>query len=105
MKACFSETSVDFRRTTWRYIPQDNTLHNHRRENIKSYIIISGFNFKFGKERWSKTVAADHSLHDESNGNGVQQRMMMKERYFHIKVYLKEHGGHQRGEQLTRQIM
>jgi hypothetical protein len=34
---CCSETSVDFQRTTRRYIPEDGTLHNHRCENLKSY--------------------------------------------------------------------
>jgi hypothetical protein len=34
---CFSETSVDFQRITPRYIPEDNTVHNHRCENLKSY--------------------------------------------------------------------
>jgi hypothetical protein len=34
---CFSETSVDFHRTTWPYIPEDRTLRNHRCENLKSY--------------------------------------------------------------------
>jgi hypothetical protein len=50
-----------------------------------------------------------HSLQDESNGNGeqlinfaVQQQV---ECYFHTKVYIKEHGDHQMGEQLTREIM
>jgi hypothetical protein len=33
-----AETSVDFQRTTWRYIPEDSTLHNHHCENLKSYI-------------------------------------------------------------------
>jgi hypothetical protein len=33
-----SETSVDFQRTTWRYIPKESTLHSHRCENLKSYI-------------------------------------------------------------------
>jgi hypothetical protein len=38
MEAIFSsETSVDFQRTTRRYIPEDVTLHNHRCENRKSY--------------------------------------------------------------------
>jgi hypothetical protein len=32
-----SETSVDFQRTKRRYIPEDIALHNHRRENLKSY--------------------------------------------------------------------
>jgi hypothetical protein len=35
---CFTETSVDFQRTTRRYIP-DGTLHNHRCENLESYIV------------------------------------------------------------------
>jgi hypothetical protein len=38
---CFSETSVDFWRTTWCYIPGDSTLHNHCCENLKSYLLIS----------------------------------------------------------------
>jgi hypothetical protein len=29
---------VDFRRTTQRYIPEDRILHNHRCENLKSYV-------------------------------------------------------------------
>jgi hypothetical protein len=36
---CSSETSVDFQRSTRRYIPEDSTLHNHRCENLKSYFI------------------------------------------------------------------
>jgi hypothetical protein len=35
---CCSETSVDFQRTTRRYIPEDRTVHNHPCENLKSYI-------------------------------------------------------------------
>jgi hypothetical protein len=35
---CSSETSVDFQRTTRRYIPEDSTLHNYRCENLKSYM-------------------------------------------------------------------
>jgi hypothetical protein len=38
MKACFSETSVDFQRTTWHCITGDRILHNHRYKNLKSYI-------------------------------------------------------------------
>jgi hypothetical protein len=34
-----SETKVDFRWTARRYIPEDTTLHNHRCENLKSYIL------------------------------------------------------------------
>jgi hypothetical protein len=34
---CSSETSVNFQQATWRFIPEDRTLHNHRSENLKSY--------------------------------------------------------------------
>jgi hypothetical protein len=34
---CSSEMSVDFQRTTRRYIREGRTLHNHRCENHKSY--------------------------------------------------------------------
>jgi hypothetical protein len=33
-----SETSVATQQTTRRHIPKDDTLHNHRCENLKSYI-------------------------------------------------------------------
>jgi hypothetical protein len=36
---CSSETSVDFYRTTWHYIPEVRTPHSHRCENLKSYRI------------------------------------------------------------------
>jgi hypothetical protein len=32
-----SETSVETERTTRRHIPEDDTLQNHRCENLKSY--------------------------------------------------------------------
>jgi hypothetical protein len=38
-----SETSVDTQRTTRLYIPEDGTLHNHRCENLKSYICLVNF--------------------------------------------------------------
>jgi hypothetical protein len=34
---CSSKTSVNFQRTTWRYITEDGTLHNHRCENLRWY--------------------------------------------------------------------
>jgi hypothetical protein len=38
---CSSETSVETQRTTRRHIPEkDDTLHNHRCENLKSYKIL-----------------------------------------------------------------
>jgi hypothetical protein len=36
---CSSETSVDFQRTTRRYIPEDITPHNHCCENLIFYKI------------------------------------------------------------------
>jgi hypothetical protein len=36
---CSSETSVATQQTTWRQIPEDDTLHNHRCENLKSFRI------------------------------------------------------------------
>jgi hypothetical protein len=40
---CSSETSVDTRRTTRNYIQEDSTLHNHRCENLKSYMKLEQF--------------------------------------------------------------
>jgi hypothetical protein len=37
---CSSETSVETQHTTRRHIPEDDTLHNHRCENLKSYIVF-----------------------------------------------------------------
>jgi hypothetical protein len=37
---CSSETSVETRRTIRRDIPEDDTPHNHRCENLKSYNIL-----------------------------------------------------------------
>jgi hypothetical protein len=34
---CSSETSVEAQQITRRHIPEDDTLHNHRCENLKSY--------------------------------------------------------------------
>jgi hypothetical protein len=43
MKALsFSETSVHTR-TTRRNIPEDDILHNHHREHLKSYIALTGW--------------------------------------------------------------
>jgi hypothetical protein len=45
---CSSETSVDFQRTTRRYVSEGSTLHNHRCENLKSYTVeISEYIFIF----------------------------------------------------------
>jgi hypothetical protein len=46
---CSSETSVDTERTTWRYIPEDGTLHNHRCENLKYFYVHVGAGMKSSK--------------------------------------------------------
>jgi hypothetical protein len=43
---CSFETLVDFQRTTWYYIPEDSTLHNHRYENLKSYVAYYHISFE-----------------------------------------------------------
>jgi hypothetical protein len=37
----FSEASV-LTRTTLRNIPEDGMIHSHRRENLKTYIALTG---------------------------------------------------------------
>jgi hypothetical protein len=37
---CSCETLVEFQQTTRRYIPDDKTLHNHRCEKLKSYVVV-----------------------------------------------------------------
>jgi hypothetical protein len=39
---CSSETSVDFQRTTRRYISEDRTFNNYHCENLKSYKKLRG---------------------------------------------------------------
>jgi hypothetical protein len=38
---CFSDMSVDFKRTTRRYFPEERTIHDHRCENLKSYLKLN----------------------------------------------------------------
>jgi hypothetical protein len=38
---CSSETSVDTQQITPRHFPEDDTLHNHRCENLKSYQLLA----------------------------------------------------------------
>jgi hypothetical protein len=37
-QSCSSETSVDFQRSTQHYILRDRTRHEHRCENVRSYL-------------------------------------------------------------------
>jgi hypothetical protein len=58
---CSSETSVDFQLTTRRYIPEAGTLHNHRCENLSSYIFISSASMTDLLQRtiWSRYKSTD----------------------------------------------
>jgi hypothetical protein len=45
---CSSETSDDFQRTTYGFIPEDVTLRNRRCENLKPYVtFVEVSNVKF----------------------------------------------------------
>jgi hypothetical protein len=44
-----SETSVQFKRSTLRHIPEDGILHSHRCENLKSYKNVYGFEGSLGR--------------------------------------------------------
>jgi hypothetical protein len=53
MEAIYSsETSVATQRTTRHHIPEDDTLHNHRCENLKSYMHL----FQFSGEGETPTL-------------------------------------------------
>jgi hypothetical protein len=69
--------AVDFQRTTWHYIPEDGTLHNHRCENLKSYtaakhvhptlytdMIILGSSFQQALVRFHKQVSSGAFISD-----------------------------------------
>jgi hypothetical protein len=40
---CSSETPIETKRTTRRYIPEDGSLYNYRCENLKSYMYGPNF--------------------------------------------------------------
>jgi hypothetical protein len=42
---------VATQQTTRRHIPEDDTLYNHRCENLKSYVISTIFDFRFSPHR------------------------------------------------------
>jgi hypothetical protein len=56
-----SDTSVDFSRTSRRYISEDRTVHNHRPEKLRSYIICSLHLIRVligCKMRWSDNIGS-----------------------------------------------
>jgi hypothetical protein len=58
---CFSKISVDFQRTTRRYIPENSTLHSQRCENLKSYIEQIPCNAEV-KNEWRNTSDPPYAL-------------------------------------------
>jgi hypothetical protein len=66
-----SSKEVDTQRTTRRYIPEDGTLHNHRCENLKSYLVFFSSFTKFRDCKYV-TVCSGHlrlSQHYHSLGS------------------------------------
>jgi hypothetical protein len=43
MEALSSSETPVHTRATWRNFPEDDILHSHRRENLKSYITLTGW--------------------------------------------------------------
>jgi hypothetical protein len=70
----FSETSV-LTRVTRRNIPEDGILHSHRRENLKSYIALTGWalqrrrNVSPVKYELGFYILEDDILHSQCRGN------------------------------------
>jgi hypothetical protein len=79
-----SETSGTTQRTTRRHIPEEDTLQNHRCENLKSYMLLgwsyafnihglenigNGWNTKTSRSRSSKNVWTDRLIGNVSYGN------------------------------------
>jgi hypothetical protein len=43
MDAIYSSVTLVLTRATWRHIPEDGILQSHCRENLKSYIALTGW--------------------------------------------------------------
>jgi hypothetical protein len=52
---CSSETSVETPRAARRHIPEDDSLHNHRCENLKSYRLKTRFQLGYKQEVLGRT--------------------------------------------------
>jgi hypothetical protein len=63
MEATYSsETSDDFQWTTWHYIPEDKTLHNHCCKNLRSYKVTFVLFFFTLKILWHDRKSKSWSL-------------------------------------------
>jgi hypothetical protein len=69
-----SETSV-LTRSTRRHIPEDDILHSHRRENLKSYIALTGWTLQWRcnvspvKYEQGFYIPEDDNLHNHCREN------------------------------------
>jgi hypothetical protein len=66
---CSSETSVETQQTTRRHIPEDDSLHNHHCENLKSYMekVIHHCGSKMKKLLLKATVTVTFVLSNNVN--------------------------------------
>jgi hypothetical protein len=48
---CLSETSINFHRTTLRYIPEDKAFHSHRCENLASSMFKVSIRMKYSAQK------------------------------------------------------
>jgi hypothetical protein len=63
---CSSEKSVATQRTTWRHIPEDDTLHNHRCENLKLYsltVCLYVYPLIIPRQRLSRNITTVTNTH------------------------------------------
>jgi hypothetical protein len=74
---CSSETSVATQRTTRSQIPEDDTLHNHRRENLKSYM-YSHFDVLYVSRTFRTSTAVGYRL------CALPHIIRFTIRYFHV---------------------
>jgi hypothetical protein len=84
---CSSETPVATQRTTRRHIPEDDTLRNHRCENLKSYkftiiwevhtAYTSGLNSKASKQKMAHVTLFIHGG-CLTEHHGIQQKHSKK---------------------------
>jgi hypothetical protein len=67
---CSSETLVDFKQTTPRYISEDGIFHNHRCKNLKSYTCLNRpYNFLLPRTAAETRGKTDVGIHIKTSLN------------------------------------